>query len=147
MSTGTAIFLIFLVIIAAAVAIFAMRRSDSGTPTAPRERYEPGPSAPRSSSPAYYEPAPRVIVDQRPVYVEPYRSPMNDLTNLIVAEEIIEEIHEERREEYFEDRRESYIEDRGEERYEAPAQDFGNNSDFGGGWDNGGGDFGGDGSF
>lgn len=178
MSIGTAIFLIFLIIIGAVVAwYFLVRRPAAKATTAPRDNFVPAPvtapapyvarqAAPQAPAPAFYDPAPRTIVDQRPVFVETYNNSTNDLTNLIIAEEIVEGMREHRREERFEEIREERREERFEEareehheahayetpqeqyrepdRYEAPASYEA--PDTSGGWDSssnsGSGDFG-----
>lgn len=159
MSVGTAIFLIFLIVAAAVAAwYFLVRRTSVKTAqepareTATRPVYDAAPAGP---APVRYAQAPPVIVEQ-PVYVQPYRSPADDLVNLMVAEEIIDEIHEELREERYEEMREEHHyeetrEERYEEssRYEEPARYDAPDTvsgDTGGGWggDTGGYDGGGD---
>lgn len=136
MSVGTAIFLIFLIVIAAVAAWYFLVRRPSVAQSKPAEavtrRMRYADTVP-GGIPVGYTPTPPVIIEQ-PVYVQPYRSPMNDVADIIIAEEIIHEIHEERREERFEEMREERYEE--PSRYEAP--------DNGGGWGNGGGggDFG-----
>jgi len=144
MSAGTVTLLIALIIAAAAVAWYFLVRRPA---LQQRAEAAPAPDTAPSQAPRVtasgtvpgrapfverYEPAPRYI-DNRPVYVGTY-SPNNDLANLIIAEEIVQEIREERREERFEDIRQERYEEPA--RYEAPDNGFSDNSgDFGSGDD------------